>query len=98
MDDFELNDDEPFVVVPITDELDLHNFRPGEVRELLEDYFLACIEKDILSVRVIHGKGTGALRKTVESYLSKSSLVANYIHPAPGDAGGWGATLVNLRR
>lgn len=96
MDDFDINDDEA-IIVPITDEIDLHNFRPKDVKDLLEDYFQACIENGIFSVRVIHGKGTGALRKTVESFLSKSGLVKSFAYPAPGDAGGWGATLVELR-
>ncbi|WP_027360038.1 Smr/MutS family protein [Desulforegula conservatrix] len=96
MDDFDINDDEA-IIVPITDEIDLHNFRPKDVKELLEDYFQACIEKGILSVRVIHGKGTGTLRKTVESFIAKSEMVKNFAYPAPGYAGGWGATLVELK-
>lgn len=96
MDDFDLDEDGA-IIVPITDELDLHNFRPGEIKDLLEEYFTACIEKGIPSVRVIHGKGTGALRKTVESCLSKSDLVKKFTYPAPEGAGGWGATLVELK-
>lgn len=95
MDDFDLNENEA-IIVPITDELDLHNFRPKDVKDLLEDYFLACIEEKIFNVRVIHGKGTGTLRKTVDAFLSRSRLVKSYTYPAPGDAGGWGATLVEL--
>lgn len=97
MDDFELNEDDA-IIVPVTDEIDLHNFRPKDVKDLLEEYFTACIEKKIFSVRVIHGKGTGALRKTVESFLSGSGLVKKHIYPASSDAGGWGATIVELRQ
>lgn len=95
MDDFDLNEDDA-IIVPITDEIDLHNFRPKDVEDLLEEYSKACIEKQIFSVRVIHGKGTGALRKTVDSFLSKSGLVKSFVYPAPGNAGGWGATMVEL--
>jgi dsDNA-specific endonuclease/ATPase MutS2 len=96
--DEEKNQNDEIFIVPVTDEIDLHNFRPAEVKDLLEEYFTACIEKDILTVRIIHGKGTGALRKKVESCLCSSRLVKRYVHPAPGDAGGWGATIVELVR
>ncbi len=51
--------------------LDLHTFQPKEVPELLDDYFAECIKADIFSVRVIHGKGTGVLKKRVQSLLKK---------------------------
>jgi len=81
--------------VPITDQLDLHTFRPKEVSDLLQDYFKACIEENILMVRVIHGKGTGALKRGVHAFLEKSPLVRTFAE-APPNAGGWGATLVEL--
>ena len=81
---------------PITDEIDLHTFRPAEVPDLLDDYFQACIEKGFFSVRVIHGKGTGTLKKRVRSILGRHPLVAGFSE-APADAGGWGATRVELK-
>jgi DNA-nicking Smr family endonuclease len=83
------------IPIPITDELDLHTFRPGEVSDLLQDYFRACIEKGIPAVRVVHGKGTGALRRGVHAFLDRSPLVRAFAD-APPEAGGWGATLVEL--
>lgn len=83
--------------LPITDVLDLHTFLPREIPDLLADYLSECARKDILSVRIIHGKGTGALKKRVASILDKHPLVASY-KPAPPEAGGWGATIVNLRK
>ncbi len=53
------------VEIPITDELDLHTFNPKEVPELLTEYFRCCIEKNIFTVRVIHGKGKGILKKSI---------------------------------
>ena len=85
------------VEIPITDALDLHTFQPRDIPPLLEDYFEACVEKQIYSVRIIHGKGTGALRKRVHSLLEKNSLVKSY-RGAPAEAGGWGATLVELHK
>ena len=85
------------IVVPIQDSIDLHTFRPREVPGLLTDYFQACRQKDIYSVRVVHGKGRGILRQRVHALLNKHPLVAAYT-AAPGSAGGWGATLVELKR
>ena len=83
------------VEFPITDELDLHTFNPKEVTDLINDYLAACGEKGIREVRVIHGKGTGALRRRVHSILSRHPKVASF-SLAPPEAGGWGATIVRL--
>jgi DNA-nicking Smr family endonuclease len=81
---------------PIEDVLDLHTFSPGDVPELLEDYFDECLKAGIFSVRLIHGKGSGTLKKRVHALLQRNSLVAAF-KDAPPDAGGWGATLVELQ-
>ena len=82
---------------PITDVLDLHTFLPKEVPDLLDDYFDACVEKRIYSVRIIHGKGKGVLRERVWRILDRHPRVAAFSQ-APPEAGGWGATLVELVR
>ena len=85
------------VKIPIEDELDLHTFNPKEVPDLLDDYFSECIKAGIFSVRVIHGKGTGALKKRVRGCLEKNPRVASFSDAPPG-AGGWGATIVELKK
>ena len=90
------DDDFPEAVeLPITNELDLHTFRPAEVTRLLDDYFAECRRRGIRRVRVIHGKGTGTLRATVLAHLRRAPLVAAF---AQGNetSGGWGATIVTL--
>lgn len=82
--------------MPIDGTLDLHHFRPQEIADLLTDYFEACRERGILSVRVIHGKGKGIQRARVRSLLAKNVLVRSF-KEAPAEAGGWGATLVELK-
>jgi len=77
--------------------LDLHTFLPGEVTDLVPEYLAACRERDIFQVRIIHGKGIGTLRRTVESVLHKLSYVESF-RTAQEDAGGWGATIVTLLR
>ncbi len=82
--------------MPIEDILDLHTFKPKEVPDLLVDYFSACIDAGIYSVRIVHGKGRGILKKRVQELLKKNPLVESYKN-APLQAGGWGATLVELK-
>jgi DNA-nicking Smr family endonuclease len=89
-----INGQEP-VRLPIDGILDLHSFQPKDVGELLRDYLALCRERGILRVRIIHGKGTGALRATVHSILSKLPGVGSF-KQAMEDEGGWGATIVIL--
>jgi DNA-nicking Smr family endonuclease len=89
-------EDDP-VRIPITDELDLHTFRPNEVGDLLVDYLGECQKLGILNVRVIHGKGTGTLRTGVHAALAKMEIVEEIIWPAGERSGGWGATWVRLK-
>src|SRR5579859_2907737 len=87
--------DEP-VQLPIDGVLDLHAFKPRELKELVTDYLAECQRRGILHVRIIHGKGIGNLRRTVHSLLSKNPEVVSFTLDHP-EYGGWGATLVKLR-
>ncbi len=83
--------------LPIDGVLDLHTFKPGDVKDLILDYLAACQQRRIFQVRIIHGKGTGALRQTVHSLLAKHPEVVSFTLDYP-QYGGWGATLVSLRQ
>ena len=83
--------------LPINGILDLHMFRPSDVGDLVPTYLAECSKRGILQVRIIHGKGTGALRETVHSILRRMPEVISF-GPAPEYAGGWGATVLTLRR
>ncbi len=88
--------DEP-VELPIDGVLDLHTFKPQEIKDLVPDYLAACLEKGIYQVRIIHGKGIGNLRRTVHALLARHPDVLAFALDHP-QFGGWGATLVSLRR
>jgi len=90
-----VTDEEP-LRIPITGELDLHTFAPSETHRVLEAYFEACREKGILTVRVIHGKGMGTQRETVQAFLRRSPFVTGF-RAGNETNGGWGAMLVTLR-
>jgi DNA-nicking Smr family endonuclease len=83
------------VEIAIDGVLDLHTFHPRDLRTLIPDYLEECKKRGILEVRIIHGKGTGALRESVHALLKRSPLVAGF-RLADAGAGGWGATLVDL--
>jgi DNA-nicking Smr family endonuclease len=58
--------DEPEPIeLPINGVRDLHTFRPADVKDLVPDYLNECRKRGIFQVRIIHGKGIGALRETV---------------------------------
>jgi len=85
------------VKLPIADILDLHTFNPRELSDLLDDYLRACVKAQIYSVRLVHGKGIGILRSRVQGILRQHPIVRSY-KPAPPEAGGWGATIVELQK
>ena len=96
VDSFDVNGND-VVHVPIDGVLDLHNFSPKDLKYLVPDYLEECCRADIFQVRIIHGKGVGNLRRTVHAILSKLPQVIEF-KLADGNAGGWGATLVKLRK
>lgn len=72
-------------------ELNLIGMHVDEARNALIKYIDACMLKHLGQVRIIHGFGSGALRKMVREYLGKE-----HIKYRPGDAseGAGGATVV----
>jgi dsDNA-specific endonuclease/ATPase MutS2 len=67
-----------------------------EVKDLVPEYIGECLGRGITEIRIIHGKGTGALKAIVHGLLKKDSRVASFKDAGLG-AGGWGATKVRLR-
>lgn len=91
--------DSPFsapVTLPLEDHLDLHPFQPKDIPSVVEEYLEQCRLEKLTEVRLIHGKGAGVQRTIVRSLLSGHPAVLSF-RDAPAEAGGWGATIVNLK-
>ena len=88
-DDFE----NPVTELLQTDQLDLHTFQPSDAASVTEEFLTTAQAEGYRTVRIIHGKGTGTLRRIVESVLEKHPAVADW---AKADEN-WGATIVGLK-
>ena len=76
--------------------LDLHTFKPNEIKDLVREYVKTCMERGIFRIRIVHGKGTGTLFRTVHSILKKMPEVDSF-EMAGQDEGGWGVTIVRVK-
>jgi len=81
---------------PLDGTLDLHTFHSRDIKDLVPEYIRACRIAKIYQIRIIHGKGTGTLRRLVHSILDKHPDVIRYWHEG-GSGGSWGATIVELK-
>jgi DNA mismatch repair protein MutS2 len=77
-------------------ELDLRGYRAAEIEAMLDRYLEDAYRAGMPFVRIIHGKGTGALRKVVRDFLAAHPAVAKY-ESAPANQGGDGATVALMR-
>jgi DNA-nicking Smr family endonuclease len=97
--DLRISPDDPAsgdpVQAPLTAELDLHTFLPRECADVVAEYVRAAQEAGMTTVRIVHGKGTGTLRRIVHGVLDRHPAVRAY-HLAGERTGSWGATLVEL--
>jgi len=89
------DDDETIAAIPITGELDLHAFAPRDVPSVVAEYVATCQQRNILALRLVHGKGKGVQRAVVWRVLRALAAVASF-GDAPAERGGFGATVVTL--
>jgi len=80
------------VQVPIEDEIDLHAFRPDEVRDVVREYLGEARARGFREVRLIHGRGRGVQRASIQSMLAQIDFVESFY-----DASSLGATVVILK-
>ncbi|NJL93681.1 MAG: hypothetical protein HC915_08090 [Anaerolineae bacterium] len=76
-------------------ELDLRGARVEDALKRTEDYLHAAYMARLPFVRIIHGKGTGALRRAVRETLQHNTFVAKFADGSEKE-GGYGVTVVNL--
>ena len=93
--DPDLESTEP-VRIPITDTFDLHSVPPRDAQLVVEEYLHEAHVAGFRALRIIHGRGIGVQREMVRAVLARLDFVLEY-RDAPGEAGGWGATVVTLR-
>ena len=91
----EADQPEPVLIAP-GPVLDLHHFSPKVLGTLVPDFLQECQENGIFEVRIIHGKGSGQLRRSVHALLERNPRVAGFRLAAP-QHGDWGATEVLLK-
>jgi DNA mismatch repair protein MutS2 len=80
----------------ISPEIQLLGLRAREAVEALDSYLDDVCLAGISPVRVVHGKGTGALQRAVWEYLQKHPQVSNYRLGEDGEGGG-GVTIVSIK-
>ena len=78
-----------------SNELHLRQLTIDEALLKLDKYLNDAFMAGLYQVRIIHGKGTGALRQAVRKKLDKHPLVSSY-RPAVYGEGGEGVTIVEL--
>lgn len=83
------------VPLPIADVFDLHSVPPRDAKPAVEAYLEAARAQGFRYLRIIHGRGIGVQREMVRTVLARTPFVRSF-GDAPAEAGGWGATLVEL--
>jgi len=93
---------QPAVVLPryedrpeVAMQLDMRGWRVEQALEELDSYLNDAMMSGMPSVRIVHGKGTGALRSAIREQLAHHPLVKSYVS-APPQEGGDGVTIVKL--
>ncbi len=81
--------------VQAASEIDVRGMRVGEVEGIVMHAVDAAVRADLKTLRIIHGKGTGALRERVAEMLRKESRVAGFRLGAWNE-GGAGVTIAEL--
>jgi len=76
-------------------ELKLLGYTFDEAQPKIETFLDNALMNGLERIRIVHGKGTGALRRKVRHYLKQNKKVIDFFSPPP-EAGGDGVTVVKL--
>ncbi|HEU0166458.1 MAG TPA: Smr/MutS family protein, partial [Chloroflexota bacterium] len=75
--------------------VDMRGVRADEVEPLLDRELNGALSAGVPYLKIIHGHGTGIVRRMVRDYLAQQPYVSSFEPASPGD-GGDGATIVSL--
>lgn len=82
---------------PVPLDIDVRGMRAVEAEETLERFLNDAYLASLPFVRIIHGKGTGALRQAIREFLGQHPLVSGY-EGSKDTHGGEGVTIARLRQ
>ncbi|MDP8200965.1 MAG: endonuclease MutS2 [Candidatus Tenebribacter burtonii] len=88
-----------FINIPRNDakmELKIIGLRFEEALPEIETFIDNAVVNGLLMIRIVHGKGTGALRSKVRNYLRTNNNTEEFFSPPP-EAGGSGVTVVKIK-
>jgi DNA-nicking Smr family endonuclease len=88
-------DDDDTVRIPIEAEIDLHAFAPRDIPSVVEEYINEAHAAGLREVRLVHGRGIGVQRATVQRALERHALVERFSDDARSHLG---ATIAVLGR
>ena len=77
-------------------ELKILGFRFEEALPEIETFIDNAVVNGLFMIRIVHGKGTGALRSKVRNYLLTNKNIEEFFSPPP-EAGGSGVTVVKIK-
>ncbi len=86
----------PQEAVSVEREIDVRGRSAEEALQAVERYVDRASIAGGAEIRIIHGKGTGTLKREIEEFLRSSPLVEEFRIGEPRE-GGWGATIVRVR-
>ncbi|MBK8955661.1 MAG: Smr/MutS family protein [Saprospiraceae bacterium] len=75
--------------------LDIRGSTPDDAVRALEEYLDVAIVSNLKEARILHGKGSGMLRRTIIQAVRKNKFIKNYRHPEEQD-GGLGVTIIEF--
>ncbi|HEY0706624.1 MAG TPA: Smr/MutS family protein [Polyangia bacterium] len=90
------NEDIPLTIQTRSNSVDVRGHRADEALRMVENYLDQAAMNGADTVFVIHGHGTGALRRAIREYLAVSAYVARF-RPGGAGEGGDGVSVVSLR-
>ncbi len=84
------------LMTPVSMECNVIGLRVEEALPVVEKYIDDCVLRNLKSVRIVHGHGTGALRKAIWAKLNHHTSIEELRLGGQGEGGG-GATVVTLK-